>query len=156
MKKLILALLLVATVVRAETYKWTDKAGTMHFSESLGEVPATYRNSAQPIGMDTGKTTNTGPASSPERRQRADDTESVAPDMEGLKERMLNDEGIMALIRALQNDPEMRALLNDPAILRAVQAMDIATLTNTPAFMKLLNNPRVREIEKRVQQGGTR
>jgi hypothetical protein len=88
--------------------------------------------------------------STAEPRQSADDYGSVAPKVEELKERMLNDEGIMALIRAMQNDPEMQALLNDPAVLRAIQAMDINTLINNPTFMKMLNNPRVQEIEKRM------
>ncbi len=69
---------------------------------------------------------------------------------------MLNDEGIMALVNALQNDPQMQALLGDPAILRAIQAMDVGTLMNNPDFLKLLTNPRVQEIEQRMQQGGTR
>lgn len=32
MKKLFLVLLLATTVAQAETYKWTDKEGTVHFS----------------------------------------------------------------------------------------------------------------------------
>ncbi len=157
MKKLFLVLMLVTTVAQAETYKWTDKGGTVNFSESLGEVPAQYRNSAQPLGMDTGVPTGknrAGSAAGP--RQSADDYGSVAPKVEELKERMMNDEGIMTLIRAMQDDQEMQAILSDPAILRAIQGMDVGTLMNNPAFMKLLNNPRVQEIEKRVQQGGMR
>ena len=157
MKRLILVLLLATTVAQAETFTWTDKGGTVHFSESLGEVPAAYRNSAQPLGMDTSGATNKNKAvSSPEPRRSADDYGSVAPKVEELKERMLNDEGIMALVNALQNDPQMQALLGDPAILRAIQAMDVGTLMNNPDFLKLLTNPRVQEIEKRMQQGGTR
>jgi hypothetical protein len=149
MKKLLLILMFMATVAQAETYKWTDKEGTVHFSESLGEVPANYQNSAQPLGLDTNVTTNKNKAVS-EPRQSADDYGSVAPKVEELKGRMLNDEEIMALIRAMQNDPDMQALLNDPAILRAIQEMDINTLINNPSFMKMLNNPRVQEIEKRM------
>lgn len=157
MKKLFLVLLLATTVAQAETYKWTDKEGTVHFSESLGEVPANYRKSAKPLGMDTNEITNNNKAvSSAEPRQSADDNGSAAPNVEKLKERMQKDEGIMALIRAMQNDPEMQALLSDPAIIRAVQAGDIGTLINNPDFLKLLNNPRVREIEKRIHHSGTR
>ena len=154
MKKLFLAILLATTVAQAETYEWIDKEGTVHFSESLPEVPAKYRNSAQPTGVDINGTPNKGKAVSLPR-QGAND-KSVAPKVEELKERMMQDEGIMALVRAMQTDPEMQALLGDPETLRAIQAMDIGALTNNPAFMKLLNNPRVREIEKRMQQGGIR
>ncbi|HEY4743726.1 MAG TPA: DUF4124 domain-containing protein [Desulfuromonadaceae bacterium] len=155
MKTLIIMVmvLLAATVAHAGTYQWTDKEGTVHFSESLGEVPAQYRNSARAIGTGSGGAADKG-VSTPAPPQRADDYGSVAPQVEELKERMLNDEGIMALIRALQSDPDMQALLSDPAILRAVQAMDMGTLMNNPKFMKLFTNPRIREIEKRVLQGG--
>ena len=152
MKKLFLVLMLAATVAQAETYKWTDNEGTVHFSESFGEVPANYRKSAKPLGIDTREImNNNGAFSSAEPRKNVDGFGSVAPNVEGLKERMLKDEGVMALIRAMQNDPEMQALLSDPAIIRAIQAGDIGTLINNPDFLKLLNNPRVREIEKRMQ-----
>ena len=157
MKKLLLVLLLAATVAQAETYKWNDKEGTVHFSESFGEVPADYRKNARPLGMDSNGSTNRNKAVfSAEPRQNSENNGSVAPNVEELKERMMKDEGIMALVLAMQNDPEMQTLLNDPAIIHAIQAGDIGTLINNPDFMKLLNNPRVREIEKRMQQNNTR
>jgi hypothetical protein len=68
-----------------------------------------------------------------------------------LQEKMLKDSDIMSLILALQNDPEMQALLSDPAVLNAVQTGDINALTNMPRFMQLLNNPRIQEIQKLVK-----
>jgi len=157
MKKLVLVFLLAATVAQAETYTWTDNVGTVHFSDSPGEVPAAYLKSAKPLGTETKGAANTYKAVSPAApRQSADGFGSVAPRVEELKERMLNDEGIVALISALQNDPEMLALLSDPAILRAIQGGDIGILINNPDFLKLLNNPRVREIGNRMEQSGTK
>ena len=75
---------------------------------------------------------------------------AITTRMEGLKERMQNDEEIMGLIRAFQNDPEMQSLLMDPAVMSAVQAGDVSALMGNPAFLQLLNNPRVREIEKKL------
>ena len=49
----------------------------------------------------------------------------------------------------------MKALLSNPAMISAIQAGDIGTLMNNPAFMKFLNNPRVQEIEKRVNSQGS-
>ena len=156
MKKLILILLFAASVAQAETYEWTDREGTVHFSDTLAEIPALYRNSATPLGMDT-PTANSGRAvPSATAGQGADAGGSIAPQVEQLKERMLNDEGTMALVRALMSDPQMQALLNDPAVLRAAQAGDFGALLNNPDVMKLLANPKVREIGKRVQQGGTK
>jgi len=157
MKKLVLIILLAATVAQAETYKWTDTEGTVHFSESLGEVPSNYQKNAKPLGMDTNASANKNKAvPSAEPRQRAVVNGSAAPDVEELKERMLKDEVTMSLIRELQNDPEMQALLSDPVMIHAIQAGDISTLINNPDFMKLLNNPRVREIGNGMNNSKTR
>ena len=75
---------------------------------------------------------------------------SVSGQVQELQQKMLTDEQTMALILSLQNDPEMQALLNDPALLEAVQAVDLSALTANPRFMKLLDNAKVKEIQKRV------
>ncbi len=81
----------------------------------------------------------------------AGDAPSVAtPQVQELQKQMLGDPGIMALVTALQDDPEMQALLNDPKIVAAVQAGDIGALLADPRVMKLLDNPRVREIGERL------
>jgi hypothetical protein len=48
----------------------------------------------------------------------------------------------------------MQAILSDPSVMQAVQAGDTAALLNNPAFLKLINNPRVREIGKRMKDNG--
>ena len=161
MKKLLFVLLLAATVAHAETYKWIDSEGTVHFSDSLGEIPANYRNSAKPLEVnrtpdsESGLRQDSGAVRSESGQQSSGGQSGTPSQVEGLKERMMKDEGIMTLIRALQDDPEMQALLSNPVMMSAIQAGDIGTLMNNPAFMKFLNNPRVREIEKRVNSQGT-
>jgi len=136
MKKLFLILLLLATVAQAETFRWTDAEGTVHFSDSPEKIPAAYRNNA--------------------KMQEAIDNNSAAPQVDELQERMLQDEEVMSLIGALQNDPEIQALLSDPATLAEIQAGDIRALTGNPDFMKLLKNSKVRAIEQKMQQKGPR
>lgn len=143
MKKLMLLLLLVATFAHAETYKWTDSAGTVHFSESLAEIPASYRKSAKPLGIST--SSGSPAVSAPVKG--GNDFSGVA----AMKDRMMQDQGAMEQIRALQHDPEMQALLSDSEVIRAVQSGDYSVLLNNPAFLRLLNNPRVKEIGKRMQ-----
>lgn len=67
-----------------------------------------------------------------------------------LQERMLGDEGIMALVMAMQSDPEVQALLSDQKVLEAVRTGDYGALLNDPRFRKLLDNPQVREIGKQL------
>jgi hypothetical protein len=72
------------------------------------------------------------------------------PQVQELREKMLGDPGIMALILAMQNDPEVQALLSDPKIVAAAQAGDMGALLGDPRIMKLLENPRVQEIGQRL------
>jgi Tfp pilus assembly ATPase PilU len=74
----------------------------------------------------------------------------VSGQVQELQQKMLSDEQTMALILSLKDDPEMQALLSDPAVVSAVQSGDLSTLTANPRFMKLLDNAKVREIQKRV------
>ena len=70
--------------------------------------------------------------------------------VEEMQKRMLNDPGILEIILALQNDPDMQALVNDPKLVAAAQAGDLGPLLSDPRFLKLLDNSRVREIQQRV------
>jgi hypothetical protein len=69
-----------------------------------------------------------------------------------LQQRMLGDEGLMAIILALQTDPEVQALLSNPKVVEAVLAGDLNTLQHEPAFLKLLNNPQVKEATRRLEK----
>jgi hypothetical protein len=69
-----------------------------------------------------------------------------------LQERMLGDAEIMALILDLQNDPEMQELLSDQSVLNAVTTGDISALTRNPRFMRLMENARVMDIQRRVKE----
>jgi len=153
MKKLLIILMLSATVANVQNDQATGNEGAVRVSESRGVVPADYRKTTLPFTMEPAVITAeykgvfiAGLGSDA----------NVAPQIDDLKERMMNDKGIMSVISAMQNDPEMQALLSDPAIMSAIQSGDIATLISNPAFMKFLDNPRVREIEKSLETGGTR
>ena len=81
------------------------------------------------------------------RHLTAAETEQVRT----LQERMLNDKEIMALLQDLQSDPEMQELLKDPSALDAVTTGDSTTLTGNPRFMRLLENARVKDIQRRLK-----
>ena len=71
--------------------------------------------------------------------------------LQKLQDRMLSDSQVMALISALKNDPALQAILADPSFMQAITTRDIDTLANDPRFMKLFDNPLIREIIKRVE-----
>ncbi len=67
-----------------------------------------------------------------------------------LEDKMPGDREIMDAIRALQNDPDIQKILQDPEIMKAVQAGDIAALMRNPEFMKLLNKQTLQDIKKKL------
>jgi hypothetical protein len=67
-----------------------------------------------------------------------------------LHQLMLGDKEIMGMILSLLNDPEIQTILEDPSIIKAVNAGDIDTLLSNPKFIKLLDNPTVRNITRKV------
>lgn len=76
---------------------------------------------------------------------------NTAGQVNALQGRLMSDDRIMGLIQSLRDDPEFKKALEDPAIMKAVQAGDVAALTSNPEFMKLLKNPTVLEIEKKAK-----
>ncbi len=68
-----------------------------------------------------------------------------------LQEQMLSSPEIMEMVSSLQNEPEVRELLNDPKLMEAVQNGDTAALVSDPRFLKLLENPKVQEIVKQIR-----
>ncbi len=65
-------------------------------------------------------------------------------------DKMLCDNEIMDAIRALQNDPDLQKILQDPEIMQAVKTGDISALMRNPEFMKLLNKKVVQDINKKL------
>jgi len=71
-----------------------------------------------------------------------------APSLEAMKLRILGDEDAMQGILALGNDPEIRKLLEDPAVMGAVLSGDVNALMANPRFLELLNHPGIRRIQR--------
>jgi len=78
-------------------------------------------------------------------------TQGAGGEARSLQNKMMNDEEIMSLIQSLQNDPEFKKILEDPDVLKAVNAGDIPALMANPKITKLLNNRTVQEIQKKVK-----
>jgi hypothetical protein len=77
--------------------------------------------------------------------------DNTSGDVRNLQDTMMNDKEVMSKIQSLQNDPEFMKVLEDPAVMKAVNSGDISTLMANPQFMKLMNNSTVRDIEQKVR-----
>lgn len=71
--------------------------------------------------------------------------------VEQLQERMVNDPEMMELIISLQSDPDMQAILSDPAIAAKIRAGDLDSLANDPRMIKLMQKNQVKDLEKRLR-----
>ena len=69
---------------------------------------------------------------------------------QSLQSSITGDPGMMASILALQNDPDMQAVLSDPELMRAIQSFDLEALQNNPKIQQLMNNSTVRKIHRNV------
>ncbi|MGD9075056.1 MAG: hypothetical protein PVJ69_07580 [Desulfobacteraceae bacterium] len=67
-----------------------------------------------------------------------------------LQKRMMSDKEVVEMILSLQNDPDVQKILQDPEIMKAVNAGDMDALLSNPKFMKLLENPTIHEIREKV------
>jgi hypothetical protein len=116
---------------------WTirsDSLGTLHIDESrvsaIRPVETAPESSAAPV------------ANAPVDQQQ----------VRGLQQKMLSDDAVADLLTQLQNDPQVQKVLNDPALMQAIQAGDLNTLLSSPDFMKLLENAGVRDIAKALEK----
>lgn len=59
---------------------------------------------------------------------------------------LMSDEQSRQQVLSLQDDPQVKAVLDDPATMRAVQSGDLNALMNDPKMRALLANPTVRSL----------
>lgn len=64
----------------------------------------------------------------------------------GMQGALLADPKSREQVLSLQDDPQVKAILDDPATMRAVQSGDLGALMNDPKLRALLDNPTVRGL----------
>ena len=69
-----------------------------------------------------------------------------AGELDATKSRIMQDPKLLASVLALQDDPDVAAVVADPEIAKAMAAGDYAALLNNPKIVALMHNARMREI----------
>ena len=82
-----------------------------------------------------------------ERSEKA----SVQQEIIAIQQKMIADESIIQLILALQNDPDFQDILQDESIMKAISSGDFNALMTNPKIVKLMNNPSVQEIKRKLE-----
>lgn len=147
-------LLIPAAVLAGEIREIELADGSIITGEVLSLQKGVYTIRSQSLGtveIEDSKVRTIRPkGSASATEQKAPHAGSGAGEARSLQDRMTSDTEVMDMIRGLQNDPEFQKILEDPAVMQAVQAGDVASLMSNPRFMKLLQNPAVQEIKKKV------
>ena len=78
-------------------------------------------------------------------RSPARDVETTLA-IQKLQASLVQDPASMAAIMSLQSDPQIQAILSDPAIVQAIQAGDYASLLSNPKIQALENNEKVKQL----------
>jgi len=67
-----------------------------------------------------------------------------------LSKTLMADEKIMEMIMGLQNNPDFKAVLNDPEMMNAINTGNIEVILSNPKFQKLMNNSEVKSISHQL------
>jgi hypothetical protein len=152
---LILLLTLAGGVIAGEYKEIELNDGSTVYGEIVSFSDGVYRVRTSSLGIveiddnqiRTIRSNSRGPTAPKYGNQTGN---NLNADKQALQQRMISDEEIMTLILSLQDDPDIKAVLNDPELMQAVNSGDIATLTSNPKFMKLLENPKIMQIQQKT------
>jgi hypothetical protein len=122
----------------------------------VGVANGSYRIRTQSLGIVTVNeadivSLSIGAADAP-RAPAAASTSSGQ--IQALQQGLMNDPQTLQMINGLMSDPQFQAILQDPAVLDAVNRGDMSALSRNPAILKLMNHPTVQAIGGRM--GATR
>ncbi len=125
------------TVIRGEVQSLQDDVYTIK-TDSLGTVHV-RKQEIRSIDSD-GEPKSAAPSES------STPGSSPAGELDATKSRIMQDPKLLASVLALQNDPDVAAVLADPEITKAMAAGNYAELLNNPKIEALMNNPKMLEI----------
>jgi len=72
-------------------------------------------------------------------------------ELQAMQSRMMQNPNLFSMIQALQSDPEMQAVLDDPEIMSAMTSGNYAVLMNHPKIIALIRNANVRAVIDEAQ-----
>jgi hypothetical protein len=109
-------------------------------SPSLGTVHVAQSNIARIVysGNDSNAASSSG--KSPARDG------ALANDIQQVQSRLAQDPAAVQSIMNLQSDPQIQAILNDPAIVKAIEDGDYMSLLGNPKIQALESNEHLKEL----------
>jgi len=91
------------------------------------------------------------PGESLEKPSQKPSRQGGTDELQVLQSRIMGNPEIMADIQAIASDPELVALISNPAFMQAAQAKDIAAMQANPRTAKLMSNPKIKALIEKIQ-----
>ncbi len=120
-----------------------DKGVYTILSPSIGTVHVAQSNIVRIVYSGDAPTATVSSAKAPAH------DDAMTHDIQQLQSNMARDPATIQAITSLQSDPQIQAIMSDPAIMKAIQDGDYATLMSNPKIQALENNEHVKQL---VQQ----
>lgn len=107
------------------------------------------------VSLDESKIQSFNFSSSEKKRISAETQTAPAqlmkrPEVKSIQEKILQNDQILEMILALQNDPTVQSIINNPHLKKAIDTGDINALLNSTEFLKLMDNSTVKKIQDKV------
>ena len=128
------------SVIQAEIISFSNGIYKLR-SESLGTI-SVAEDRVQSIHPKKPLTPGT-----PAQLKTAD--QPVRKKVQGLQQKLTSDPKTMEILLDLGNDPSMVGVLNDKALMRAIQQGDLSTVIKNPKINKLMKSKAVRDVIQR-------
>lgn len=141
----LIALSLARPAVAAEASTITLRDGSAITAEILSLNDGVYTVRSQTLGTVTLRQEDVRSVSSEAAAQ-------APSQLDAIEQRMTSDPETMSTISALQDSPEMKALLEDPEVLDALKSGNIQGLLSNPKLARLAADPRIQEITKKYAE----
>ncbi len=116
-------------------------------SVSLAHTAYGKKSGSAKKSAPKGKAVSSSPAVLPS------DPAAVQSEMKKLRPSIMGDPDIIKKVFALLFSPDFQVLINDPEVMKAVRSFDIKALMANPKFINAVNNPAVKEISQKIEQG---
>ncbi len=72
-------------------------------------------------------------------------------EFQAAQSKIMSNPALMAEIQAIASDPEVVAIISDPAFMQAAQAKDMAAIQANPRTAQLMNNPKIKALIEKMQ-----
>jgi hypothetical protein len=137
---------IVGEIISVENGSYTIK------TKSLGTLTLGSRQvkSVTRLGGSTGSPAATATADMKGASTNSISSGSVASSVQQIQSSITSNTSLMSAIMQMQSNPEMQAVLSDPALMQAIQSFDIEEIQNHPKIIRLMQSQEMQQIQSNV------